>query len=157
MDKNQFKSFCKNEFQKRGFKKVKSLFFLPGEEVMCCLDLQKSDYSNVYYINYHYFIGDYRSQTVFPSRYDFDIFGSRICVMSKKTDKGKYYMTAMIEYELYTEDELRPFFDKEFEELILPPVYNGKKYILDHLGDSRGFYSLKLIHPEEAMQKLLDD
>ena len=36
----------------------------------------------------------------------------------------------MIEYEEYTEDELRPYFDKEFEERILPPVYQGKKYIL---------------------------
>lgn len=55
-----------------------------------------------------------------------------------------------IEYEEYTEDELRPYFDKEFEERILPPIYQGKKYILDNLGK---FYSLTL-NKEEVMKKL---
>ena len=35
-------------------------------------------------------------------------------------------------------------------ERILPPVYQGKKYILDHLGK---LYSLTL-HKEEVMRKL---
>ena len=56
----------------------------------------------------------------------------------------------MIEFVKYTEDELRPYFDKEFEERILPPVYQGKKYILDNLGK---LYSLTL-RKEEVMRKL---
>ena len=68
----------------------------------------------------------------------------------KNTVHGKCFLTAMIEYEEYTEDELRPYFDKEFEERILPPVYQGKKYILDHLGN---LYSLTL-RKEEVMRKL---
>ena len=71
--------------------------------------------------------------------------------MSKtQTVHGKCFLTAMIEYEEYTEEELRPYFDREFEERILPPVYQGKKYILNNLGK---LYSLTL-HKEEVMRKL---
>ena len=73
------------------------------------------------------------TDTLLPDYYDSDI-EERILAMSKtKTVHGKCFLTAMIEYAEYTEDELRPYFDKEFEERILPPVYQGKKYILDHL------------------------
>lgn len=90
------------------------------------------------------------TDTLLPDYYDSDI-EERILAMSKtKTVHGKCFLTAMIEYEEYTEDELRPYFDKEFEERILPPVYQGKKYILDHLGN---LYSLTL-RKEEVMRKL---
>lgn len=76
------------------------------------------------------------TDTLLPDYYNSDI-EERILAMSKtKTVHGECFLTAMIEYEEYTEDELRPYFDKEFEERILPPVYQGKKYILDHLGKS---------------------
>lgn len=90
------------------------------------------------------------TDTLLPDYYDSNI-EERILAMSKtKTVHGKCFLTAMIEYEEYTEDELRPYFDKEFEERILPPVYQGKKYILDHLGN---LYSLTL-RKEEVMRKL---
>lgn len=66
------------------------------------------------------------TDTLLPDYYDSDI-EERILAMSKtKTVHGKCFLTAMIEYEEYTEAELRPYFDKEFEERILPPVYQGK-------------------------------
>ena len=90
------------------------------------------------------------TDTLLPDYYDSDI-EEKILAMSKtKTVHGECFLTAMIEYEEYTEDELRPYFDKEFEERILPPVYQGKKYILDHLGS---LYSLTL-RKEEVMRKL---
>ena len=71
--------------------------------------------------------------------------------MSKtQTVRGKHFLTSAIEYEEYTEEELRPYFDRAFEEEILPPVNHGKSFILDNLGK---IYSLTL-HKEEVMQKL---
>ena len=88
--------------------------------------------------------------TNYPTYYDNDIQG-RICVMSKEqTIQGKQFMTQMVEYEEYTEEELRPYFDTAFKEEILPPVYQGKKFILDNLGK---LYFLDL-HQEEVMEKL---
>lgn len=150
MDKSQFKEFCKKEFEARGFKKQKNVFYLTGHDLLCGIDLQKSNYGDIYYVNYYYFIGIFKNITNYPTHHESDIQG-RVAVMSKtQTVHGKCFLTAMIEYEEYTEEELRPYFEKEFEERILPPVYWGKKYILDNLGK---FYSLTL-HKEEVMKKL---
>lgn len=150
MDKKQFKEFCKNEFMKRGFKKNKNTFYLAGNDLLCGIDLQKSNYGEIYYVNYFYFIGVFENITNYPTHYESDIQG-RICVMSKEqTIQGKQFMTPMVEYEEYTEEELRPYFDTAFKEEILPPVYQGKKFILDNL---EKLYFLTL-HQEEVMEKL---
>lgn len=150
MDKNKFKLFCKKEFETRGFKKKKNMFYLTGRDLLCGIYLQKSNYGDVYYVNYCYFIGDFEDIKNYPTHYESDI-QERIAVMSRKqTFQGKQFMTAQVEYEEYTEEELRLYFDKEFEERILPPVHQGKKYILDNLGR---LYSLTL-NNEEVMRKL---
>ena len=133
MDKKQFKEFCKKEFQKRGFQKVKNTYYLPGKDLICGIDLQKSNYGNVYYVNYFYFLENYQERVSYPPYQESDI-QDRIVVMSKtQTFKGKHFLTAQIEYEEYAEDELRAFFDKDFNEKILPPIYKGKKFILENL------------------------
>ena len=150
MNKVEFKAFCKREFESRGFKKQKNTFYLRGFDVLCGIDLQKSNYGNTYYVNFWYVLDRNESKANYPTFYDSDIEG-RILAMSKtQTVQGKHFLTAMIEYEAYTEEELRPYFDKAFAERILPPVLQGKKYILDNIGK---LYSLTL-HQEEVMQKL---
>ena len=150
MDKKQFKEFCKNEFKARGFKKQRNVFYLTGQDLLCGIDLQKSNYGEAYYVNYYYFIGDFENITDYPTRYESDIQG-RIVVMSRRqTFQGKPFMTAQVEYEEYTEDGLRPFFDKEFEEKILPPIKLGKKHIRDNLNT---LYFLTL-NQEEVKRKL---
>lgn len=133
MNNNQFKEFCAKELKKRGFEKIKNCFYFVGQDLLCGIYLQRSNYAKSYYVNYFYCIGNYNGATELPTYHDNDIEG-RVCAMSKtQTYQGKHYMTPMIEYEEYTEDELRPFFDKEFKEKILPPLCQGKKYILDNL------------------------
>ena len=150
MDKNEFKAFCKKEFTARGFRKIKSDFYLPGNGLLCELNLQKSNYSNSYYINFYFFIGEFKEEKEYPQYYEYDIYG-RILAMSKtQTSGGRHFLTGMIEYEEYTEEELRTYFDKQFEERILPPILLGKQYILDNLGK---LYSLTF-RKEEVMQKL---
>ena len=150
MDKKQFKTFCAREFESHGFKKHKKDFYLCGKDLLCGIEFQKSNFGNTYYINYYFCLGDFDGVTDMPVIYDSDV-GGRIVAMSKtQTIKGKHFLGAAIEYEEYTEEELRPYFDKAFEERILPPIYQGKKYILDNLGR---LYSLEL-HREEVLQKL---
>ena len=150
MDKKQFKNFCQKVFELHGFKKIKKTYYLRGEDLLCGIELQKSNFGNSYYINYYFFLGKFDNTKAYPICYDFDVQG-RILAMSKtQTISGKQFLTSAIEYEEYTETELRPFFDKELEDRILPPVHHGKKYILDNLGN---FYSLTL-NKEEVMRKL---
>ena len=153
MDKTQFKAFCKKEFEARGFKRQKNIFYLSGRDVLCGIVLQKSNYGEIYYINYYFFIGEFRSINNYPTHYESDVYG-RILAMSKtSTIRGEHFVTAQIEYKEYTEEELRPYFDKAFEEKILPPIQQGKKYILENLGK---LYSTPL-NKEEVMQKLITE
>ena len=150
MDTKQFKNFCKKEFELRGFKKIKKTFYLAGKDLLCGIELQKSNYSNSYYINYYFFLGKFDDTNDYPVCYDLDIQGRMVAMSKTQTVRGKHFLTSAIEYEEYTEEELRPYFDRAFEEEILPPVNHGKSFILDNLGK---IYSLTL-HKEEVMQKL---
>ena len=77
---------------------------MTGRDLLCGIDLQKSNYGDVYYVNYYYFIGNFENVTNYPTHYESDIQG-RIVVMSKKQSfQGKQFMTPQIEYEEYTED-----------------------------------------------------
>lgn len=153
MEKKEFKNFCEKELKKRNFIKVKKGYYLNGKNgVLCAVFLQHSDYGNEYYINYYFFLGEYEDVKTYPMNYELDVQG-RILVMSKnKKKQGENFVTSMIEYEEYTEDELQLFLDIEFEKKILPPVYQGKKYILDNLNT---LYFLTL-NKKEVMCKLQD-
>ena len=150
MDKEEFKTFCKNEFKARGFEKKGNAFYLNGRDLLCGIDLQKSNYSNSYYVNYCFFLGKYDKISDYPTYYDSDIQGRVVAMTKTQTIGGKRFLTSAIEYEEYTEEELRLYFDKTFEEYILPPIHQGKKYILNNLGK---LYSLTLDR-EEVMRKL---
>ncbi len=50
--------------------------------MLCGIDLQKSNYGNIYYVNCFYCIGDYKRLMVLPNYYDSDIQGG-ILTMSK--------------------------------------------------------------------------
>lgn len=150
MNKKQFKDFCKKEFELRGFKRIKKIFYLEGKDLLCGIEFQKSNYSSSYYINYYFFLDKYDDTNHYPVCYDLYVQGRLVAMSKTQTVKGNRFLTSAIEYEEYTEEELRPYFDKEFKERILPPVHQGKKYILDNLGK---LYSLTL-NKEEVMKKL---
>ena len=116
MDIKQFKNFCKKEFELRGFKKIQKTFYLAGKDLLCGIELQKSDYSNSYYINYYFFLGKFDDTSDYPVCYELDVQG-RIVAMSKtQTVMGKQFLTSAIEYEEYTEEELLAVSDDLIEE-----------------------------------------
>ena len=44
-------------------KKQRNVFYLTGHDLLCGIDLQKSNYGDVYYVNYYYFIGEFEAIT----------------------------------------------------------------------------------------------
>lgn len=152
MNKEEFKMFCHKEFTNRGFEKIKKMYYIKGNMgILCGLDLQKSNYGPNYYVNYYYFIGDFVNVREYPDIYNFDVQG-RISVMSKGQTAldGSRFMTSMIAYEEYSEEELKGYFNKAFDEVIMIPVYRGKGYIMDNLGK---LYFLTL-RQEQVLEKL---
>ena len=97
MEKNEFKRFCDQEFSKRGFIKRKNMYYLSGAGVLCSLDLQKSNYGEVYYVNYDFYIGNFFSLEDYPVKYDPSDLSGRFTVMSKtQTYHGKTFMTSQM-------------------------------------------------------------
>ena len=151
MDKKQFLDFCKREFESHGFVRQKKAFYRLGNNLLCGIDLQASLYGKAYYVDYYFFLDNFENAKVFPTHYESDIEG-RIGVMTKtsRTLQGKLYITPLIKYEEYAEEDLKPYFDKDFEEEILPPLQYGRSYILENLNKK---YFLTL-HQEEVLRKL---
>lgn len=131
MEREEFRIFCHDEFVRRGFKKRKQMYYLQGKGILCGLSLQKS-IAEAYYINCDCFIGDFSNMKSYPSMYDSDYY-FRICVLSKDIIYGEHFMEACIEYKLYTQEELRKYFDKAFEEHIMPIVVIGKEALLKEI------------------------
>lgn len=140
MDKKEFQEFCKNEFYTRGFQKVKKMYYLDGgKDVLCGIGLQESRYSNGYYVNVDFFFKGFNPSFPYPTDEDADIF-KVITVMSKDTYEGEHYRTWLIKYEEYEQSDLKPYFDKEFEEWILPCIYEGTEYIVRSFKKCRAGY-----------------
>ena len=109
-------------------RKQKQTYYLNGEGILVGLYLQKT-MAEAYYVEFDFFIGEFKNPKLYPTTYESDYYG-RVCVLSKDIDEGDYYMTALIEYELYTPEELKPYFDKAFDEFIMPPLLEGKETVL---------------------------
>lgn len=62
-------------------------------------------------------------------------------------------MGALIEYEKYDSEEIRPYFDEAFEKYIMPPILEGKRILLE----KREHYFAELFTEERdaVLEKLL--
>lgn len=151
MKKEEFKRFIGCYLKNLGFTKIKRAYYKRGTDVLCSIDLQKSNYSNSYYVNISYYIGEYETLIQLPTRYEMDVW-FRFSILSKtQTYKGEYIITSAIEYEYYTEEEIKRVFDKEFQERVLPPLNIGKTYLLENL---KVKYHLAAMNQEDILNKL---
>lgn len=144
MNKTEFLDFCEREFLKRGFVKVKKSYYLDGpRNIVCGIFLQKSNFGACYYINYGFYIKEQENLAKYPSYYEMDIDG-RIQIHSK------HGITAQIDYVDYCDADLSEDFEAAFNTRILPPIMEGKSFILKNIGN---LYVLTT-NPKQVMQKL---
>ncbi|MBR3954384.1 MAG: DUF4304 domain-containing protein [Clostridia bacterium] len=151
MNTQEFKAFCHELFLKYGFVKVKNMYYLNCHELLCGIYLQRS-IAAAYYVELDFFIGDYNDKKSYPSMYFSDMH-RRIAVPSKcQGCDGNYFMDACIEYELYTKEEIEPYFVDVLEQYVVPLKTQGKKYIMEN----QDFY-LKAVFKhqiEDVLKKL---
>lgn len=132
MEKLEFKKFCQEEFLKRGFIKKKSMYFAQGKDnLLCSLNLQGA-YGDCYFINAAFYIDQPVTNGVYPTFCNSDLF-ARLVVTAKDLDNGKPYLTGVIEYGLYTKEELMPSIAEQLDERIMPILKNGKPELLKRL------------------------
>ena len=145
MEKPEFLNFCHTKFIDCGFSKAANGYYKDASsDILCALFLQMSSFGAFYYLN----CGFYIKRQGMPSRpkyTDLDIC-TRLTVLSKEQRvDGKQFLTDAIYYEEYEKEELGTYFDEAFKTWILPPVYKGKKFLLENL--ERYYGGLKSIHP----------
>ena len=129
MELDVFKKFLHKYLKENGFTKVKSKYYLIGDKFTCMIDLQKSYYGPTYYVNYTFFLGEFENPT--------DIIQDNMDTYSPNVG-SRFYFTGKDAYSCdyldYDEEKLKALLDKNFNERIIPPFKEGKKYLLKHFG-----------------------
>ena len=62
MDRKEFELFLSGLFKPYGYRKKGNYWFADGEKISKVINLQKSNFGNVYYINYGYVLNNLRDQ-----------------------------------------------------------------------------------------------
>lgn len=153
MTKQEFKEFCKVQFHSKGFIKVKKMFYFDSDsDILCGIDLQKSNFGNTYYVNVYFFVKSFIEHDLYPTYLEAD-FNRRIMIMSKKqTYQGEVFLTPQIEYEEYESEELGMYFQQNFEEWIMPAIEKGIGYIAERVNDN--FFAPNYARRERVLEIL---
>lgn len=129
MNKDEFKKLCSESFKQHGFIKRKGRFYRHGQSgIFCAADLQRSDYSEAYYINCSFLVEDGCDATIKP------YFFRRVKVrsVSMHNPLGLRFMTDMIIIADYTPAELLKYLNTAFDEWIMPTLMLGAEFVLKH-------------------------
>ena len=133
MTKQEFKALCDGILKRYGFMKARGQYYLDmGSDIIGAVLFQASDYGGAYYLNCGFGI-----KAEMPTPYP-KLTEVNFCWRIEVPGKEKYtyfprpegYMSTMIDYEKYTEDEIRPYIEQALETWVIPAIKNGKDYIL---------------------------
>lgn len=133
MTKDEFKKLCWQIFKEYGFKKERRFFTNTGKaNVVCFIDLQKSNYGEAYYINCRFGVKGILSGTDLANNPG-DFF-NRVRVMSVNAHHGagKSTETDMIYYEDYTAEQIIFCLKSALDDWVMPPLQVGGIFVVDH-------------------------
>ena len=105
-----FKKTVTKTLVTHGFIKNKSYYYLIFKDIIIVIGLQRSSYSNGYYINIGYIITQLRSALSLPKDVDGDI-RSRFYIEGNKS-----YDISLFDLEMLTEDKLTKIIEENIEE-----------------------------------------
>lgn len=151
MTKEEFKELCQTEFVKRGFCKRKSCYYLLGVDgLLGGLHLQSSCGGKAYYVNIYFYLDGVSDTKKYPACHEADLHG-RINVWSRATYKGQHFMSSLIEFEKYSQEELFNYITDDLDSIVMPPLLYGRRMLRDCLTRLH-------IHPDrdsgEVMRKI---
>ncbi|EQB89003.1 hypothetical protein J2Z44_004134 [Clostridium punense] len=75
MDKKIFKKALEEVFRKFGFQYESNAFYHDDGSIITVITLQKSNFSNSFYINFGFLIKEESPDMIYPKEYDSDVFG----------------------------------------------------------------------------------
>lgn len=114
------------------FKEQNGRFYRHGQSgVICAAEMQQSDYSEAYYINFSFLTKSECAAAIEP------YFFRRVKVksVSMRSSIGLRFMTDMIIIADYTPEEILNYLNAAFDEWIMPTLTKGAGFVLRHKGD----------------------
>ncbi|MFR7758359.1 MAG: DUF4304 domain-containing protein [Christensenellales bacterium] len=132
MNRVEFKKLCSECFIRHGFKEQNGRFYRHGQsDIFCAAEMQRSDYSEAYYINFSFLTKSECAAAIEP------YFFRRVKVksVSMHSSIGLRLMTDMIIIADYTPEEILNYLNAAFDEWIMPTLTKGAGFVLRHKGD----------------------
>ena len=116
MEKKEFKKTLEALLHKYGFSYINKSYYCSNEELIVVVSVQKSDYSQDYYINYGFLIKSIYPDKIYPKDCECDFFGrfvldindiecGRICISD--LDAETFSMSAG----KFIDKKIKPVFD----------------------------------------------
>ena len=124
IEKQLFLKICREELKARGFKKRRNFYYLSGREVLCCLMIFKSNYEPAYYFELRIYLIATESVQIDSIDIDLYDFNKRLKICPKIG-----HPTYCLEYEEYSEEEIREPFGNMIDEYVMPLITDGKKIL----------------------------
>ncbi len=129
MEKKDFCKFIQRYLCDKGFEKIKERFYKNGNSFLCEVFVQKSAYGERYYINFNFYLGDFKRP------YEIDRGGWQT---HTPYVGGRFFFNQLTgyscEYVDYDKEQLLKVLDQNMKMVILPPFDTGKQYLLNHFG-----------------------
>lgn len=126
MDKKEFKEVVGEVLVQNGFKFMKRKFCLENDTLLVFIDFQKSNFSNSYYLNYHFVIKELHDSIQKLTVKEKD-FGGR---MSYSDSCGK--SSGDFELDIVQMDNIKDSIQYDIDNHILPAFTKG---IIDYLNE----------------------
>lgn len=129
MDNKTFRGIALKVLKENGFEKNTNRFYRNGQGFLCEIYLQKSGYGSVVYVNYDFFLGDFKKPYVINRE-----SGSTYTPFVG----GRFYFGEKhgysCEYSNWNEEQLLGVLLVNMNKAILPPFSSGKQYLREHYG-----------------------
>lgn len=129
MNNAEFRALCSDCFKQHGFVKRKNRFIHQGQsDIFCVADLQRSDYSEAYYINCSFLTKSECVAAIEP------YFLRRVKVKSVSIHNalGRRFLTDMLVIADYTPEQMQKFLNDAFDDWIMPTLRDGAEFVLKH-------------------------
>jgi len=138
LTKDEFLDMTRDLFTSYGFRrKSKNYYYFRGlDQILGLLWLEGSMHGGGYYFHAYFYQND-----LYPKSRDIPTGNGNaipICnwnfvLLSKRKTDGKRYKTHMIQWEDFTEEELRPIMEAFLQDYVMLPLLKGKEGIKEFL------------------------
>ncbi|MBU5363430.1 DUF4304 domain-containing protein [Enterococcus raffinosus] len=134
MENKDFKLIVKSILEDNGFSFRRNTYYQDSKELIVCIDLQKSNFSKNYYINYGFLIKELHPDVKYPKTHTSDITG-RFFIEDGRDE---------FEIDSLTAEEIQRSIQKELDKNILPTLKEGISYYFKKNPEAKAAATLRL-------------